>query len=216
MTPVVLFARVSTSRQDNDRQLSDLNECAQRLGFEVVHTITEVMSGTKRRAERPALQELLATCRKRKVGKVLVTEISRLGRRTVEVLNVLDELTEAGISVYVQSYGIETLLAGGKKNPLASLLFTLLAEFAQMEKETQRERIVSGQAEARRKGVQIGRKFGSTKSDAEILTAYPKVVRLLRSGNSIRQIVDIAKVSDGTVQKVKRILTKGKTSDSAP
>lgn len=66
----------------------------------------------------------------RKIQKVLVTEVSRLGRRTSEVLQAIETLTDLGVSVYVHTYSLETLTPKGKRNPTASLLFTLLAEFA--------------------------------------------------------------------------------------
>ena len=78
-----------------------------------------------------------------------MSEVSRLGRSTVEVLQIVEELTQLGISIYVQNFGIETL-KNGKRNPVAQFMFTLLAEFTRLERETLRERILSGMDEARR------------------------------------------------------------------
>jgi DNA invertase Pin-like site-specific DNA recombinase len=208
--PVAIFARVSTSKQQNDRQVADLVAHAEKLHYEVVATFTETISGAKRLGQRPQLQELLALASAGTIKKVLVTEISRLGRRTVEVLQTVESLTDAGVSVHAQNYNLETLLPNGRRNPLASLLFTLLAEFAQLERETTVERINSGLADARRRGVPIGRPKTGPAQDREVLLAYPKVVKYLLAGYSIRETAKLAGVSNFTVQKVKRILARRK------
>lgn len=208
---IAIFARVSTSRQDTDRQVSDLRALVEsRYHGAVVHTLIEVMSGSTLTAQRPQVQQLLHLARTGQIKKVLVTEVSRLGRKTVEVLTVLDELTKAGVSVFVLNYQMETLLPNGKRNPMASLLFTVVAEFAQLEKENLVERIKSGMAEAKRKGVHTGRAKGTAKEDKAVLKDYPKVVGLLRDGLSVRAICKLTDVSDKTVQRVKRILAAQK------
>ena len=78
---------------------------AQSQSLQVVAEIAEKVSGAKNNQERDGLQELLTMARKREINKVLVQEVSRLGRSTVEVLNVLEELTKLQISVYVQNFG---------------------------------------------------------------------------------------------------------------
>ena len=123
----VIFVRVSKREQDYQRQIEDLRAVAHSQSIQVVAEIAEKVSGAKNNQERDGLQELLTMARKREINKVLVQEVSRLGRSTVEVLNVLDELTKLQISVYVQNFGIETL-KNGKRNPLAQFMFTLLAE----------------------------------------------------------------------------------------
>ena len=111
----------------------------------------------------------------------MVSEVSRLGRSTVEVLQIVEELTQLGVSIYVQNFGIETL-KNGKRNPVAQFMFTLLAEFARLERETLRERILSGMDEARRQGVTIGRPVGATEDKAVFLKKYAAVARQLRAG----------------------------------
>ena len=99
----VIFVRVSKREQDYQRQIEDLRAVAQSL--QVVAEIAEKVSGAKNSQERDGVQELLTMARKREINKVLVQEVSRLGRSTVEVLNVLEELTKLQISVYVQNFG---------------------------------------------------------------------------------------------------------------
>ncbi len=109
--------------------------------------------------------------------------------------------------MYVQNFGIETLKKGrdGKlhRNPVAQFLFTMLAEFARLERETLRERILSGMEEARRKGKKIGRPEGSQKEALTYLQDYPSVVRNLKQGFSLRQTAKLCDVAVNTVRKVK-------------
>ena len=216
----VIFARVSRKDQDYQRQLQDLRAVAASMGaaddpVKVVKEITEKISGATRNRERASIQELLTLASQGKVDKVLVQEVSRLGRSTVEVLQVVEELTELGVSIYVQNFGIETLKKGrtgspgdGKlqRNPVAQFLFTMLAEFARLERETLRERILSGMEEARRKGKKIGRPEGSHKEDQDYLKEYPSVIRNLRQGLSLRQTAKVCGVAVNTVRKVKSVM----------
>jgi DNA invertase Pin-like site-specific DNA recombinase len=178
---------------------------AKNQSVRVVAEISEKISGVRTNLERDSIQELLLLSRQGAIQKVLVCEVSRLGRSTVEVLQVVDELTELGVSIYVQNFGIETL-KDGKRNPVAQFLFTLLAEFARLERETLRERILSGMDEARRQGKKIGRPDGTTEEKADFLKKYAPVIRNLRAGLSVRKTAKLCDVSINTVRKVNEYL----------
>ena len=201
MNKGVIFVRVSKREQDYQRQLEDLRALAKTLNLEIVAEIAEKISGVKDNQERDGVQELLRLAQKGIIQKVLVQEVSRLGRSTVEVLKVLEELTSLHVSVYVQNFGFETL-KNGKRNPIAQFMFTLLAEFARMERETLRERILSGMEEARRQGKHLGRPDGSLENRETFLKKYPSVVRNLRQGISVRKTAKICDTSINTVRKV--------------
>lgn len=200
-----IFVRVSKREQDYQRQLEDLRVVAQTQKVEIIKEIAEKISGAKTNQERDGLQELLSLARNHTIDKVLVQEVSRLGRSTVEVLKVLEEMTALSVSVYVQNFGIETL-KNGKRNPIAQFMFTLLAEFARLERETLRERILSGMEEARRKGKHLGRPDGSNEDKEDFLKKYPSVARNLRLGISVRKTAKICETSINTVRKVKDYL----------
>ncbi len=186
----VIFVRVSKREQDYRRQLEDLRAVAQSQSLLIVAEIAEKVSGATLNGQRDGLQELLALAHSGSINKVLVQEVSRLGRSTMEVLQVLEELTSLGVSVYVQNFGIETL-KNGRRNPIAQFMFTLLAEFARLERETLREKILSGMQEARRKGKHLGRPEGSKEKKEAFLKKYPAVVRNLRLGISARKTAKI-------------------------
>ena len=205
MQQAVIFVRVSKKEQDYQRQVEDLRAVAQSQAVQVVAEIAEKMSGAKRNQDREGIQQLLELSRRGAIQKVLVSEVSRLGRSTVEVLQIVEELTQLGVSIYVQNFGIETL-KNGKRNPVAQFMFTLLAEFARLERETLRERILSGMDEARRQGVTIGRPVGAKEDKAVFLKKYAAVARQLRAGLSVRNTAKLCNVAINTVRKVKALL----------
>lgn len=205
---VTVFVRVSKSSQDYSRQITDLKELASQKGWQVLSVIKEKISGATKNKDREAIQQLMELAEQGQIQKVLVTEVSRLGRKTSEVLQVLEHLSELGVSVLVQNYNLETLTHDGRRNPMTQLMFTLLAEFARVERETMIERIHSGLDAARRRGKKLGRKKGSTMSEEKLLEKYKPVVRQLRAGKSIRDVAAICEVGTATVQKVKKALFK--------
>lgn len=207
MTPVALFVRVSTREQNYDRQVADLTQYADRQGYTVIKIIHEVGSATKRsNVQRAELESLLTLCRTKAIKKVLVTEFSRLGRRRSETPALMEAITECGVSIYAHNLGLETLLATGKRNPVASIVIAVMIEIDAMETERLSERILSGLDQARRNGKQLGRPKGTTKAIASLLVDYAPVVKDLKKGLSIRQIAAIRHVSADTVQRVKRAM----------
>ncbi len=203
MTPVAIFVRVSSEKQNYQRQLSDLKKLADREGYEVVATITAKISTLKKDSDRTDLTELRLLAKSGRIRKVLTTEISRLGRDTMENLQLLQELNKQGVSILSQDMGMETLTPDGKPSMVAEILFTVYSSIYRQEREKLRERILSGQEEARRQGKHIGRKAGSVKSDASLLKEYAPVIRDLRDGISLRKTAKIHGLSPVTVQKIK-------------
>ncbi len=99
MQQAVIFVRVSKKEQDYQRQVEDLRAVAQSQAVQVVAEIAEKISGVRRNQERAGIQQLLELSRQGAIQKVLVSEVSRLGRSTVEVLQIVEELTQLGISI---------------------------------------------------------------------------------------------------------------------
>ena len=200
MKRVVIYARVSTTGQDYQRQLSELRGYASRMNYEVM------ISGAKKVAEREALTDLLKYVEENEVDKVLIYECSRLSRRAVDFLQVIEYLTEHGISVYIHQNGLETLLSDGSPNPIAQLVLGILAQFNSMERGLIRSRMQSGYNHFRQQGGKVGRKVGYRKSEDELREQYGKEIQLLRKGLSLRNIAAITGTSTGTLQKIKKII----------
>ena len=206
MEKVVLYCRVSTQVQDYERQVSDLTQFAKKHQWEIAETFTEKISGAKQNNERKELASLLSYARVHYINRVLVTELSRLGRDTLQVLAAIDMLNKAKVSLYIMNYNIETLTPDGKVNPMSQFMITLLAEVARMERRTIKERMASGYNNFRANGGKVGRKTGYRKSDEDFRTQYKDVFRLLGKGVSLRDISKATGVSVNTVKRCKNLL----------
>jgi DNA invertase Pin-like site-specific DNA recombinase len=204
--PVAILVRVSTLKQENDRQISELQAYATAKGFEVVEICEEKVSGNADEVDRHGLHRAEELARAGMIKKVLVHEVSRLARRNSIAHGFIETLETLGVSLYWHQQGIETLLPNGKRNPAAGIMFALLAEMARAERETLSERIKSGLQEARRKGHQLGRPAGSTASTKELLSKHADIVRKLKEGQSVRNTAKITGKGGSTVQRVKAAL----------
>lgn len=201
----VIYARVSTNTQDYQRQLDELRDCAERMGYEVVKEFSEKISGAKKVDERVALSGLLDYVSHNCVDKVLIYECSRLSRRVVDFLSVVESLTEQGVSVYIHQNGLETLQPDGKPNPIAQLVLGILAQFNSMERGLIRSRMESGYNHYRANGGKVGRKVGYRKTDQQMKEQYAEELRLLRKGYSLANVSKLTGTAINTLRKVKRI-----------
>ena len=209
MKRVVIYARVSTVIQDYDRQVDELKDYAKRMNYEVVKVFCEKISGAKKVAERNALSELLNYVRNNKVDKVLIYECSRLSRRIVDFLQVIEELNEQKVSLYIHQNGLETLLEDGSVNPIASLVLGIIAQFNSMERSLIRSRMESGYNHYRTTGGKVGRKTGYRKSQDDMREEYAEELRLLKKGISLRNVSKITHTSVNTLRKVRGLTIVG-------
>ena len=187
MNRICIFARVSTSIQDYDRQVKELTALAQRNGWSVEATFCEKVSGAKKNTERKELSRMVEFVQQHNINKVAVTELSRLGRDTLQVLEVIEQFNR-------------------EVNPMSQFLITILAEVARMERKTIRERVESGYKNFRANGGKVGRKVGYKKSDEAMREQYAEEIRLLRKGISFRNISKITGTSVNTIRKCQTYL----------
>lgn len=202
----VIFARVSTSSQEYDRQVNELTTLAANNSWSVEAVFAEKVSGAKSNMERAELLRMVAFVESNHIDKVLVAELSRLGRDTLQVLQVIEMLNNKGISLYIQNYNIETLTQEGKVNAMSQFLITILAEVARMERKTIRERIESGYQNYRANGGKVGRKVGYKKSEDMLKEQYTEEIKLLRKGYSLRNISKLTGTSVNTIRKCKSLI----------
>lgn len=210
MDKVVIFARVSTDRQEYQRQLLELREYCSKAGWDVVREFANKVSGAKRNEERSEVIDLINFVIENKIQRVVCLEISRLGRNTLEALKVIQSLNEEGVSLFVKNYGLETLMPDGTVNPVASLICTILLEVASMERLTIRERMASGRTQyikrCREQGIKMGRPSTYRKSEAEYKEQYTKELSLLRKGISFRNVASLTGTSVNTLRKLKSMI----------
>lgn len=189
---VAIYCRVSTADQSCERQERELLAYAQRANFEIVSIFKEVSSGSKDlRSER---KKVMAAAQDRRLDAILVTELTRWGRSTLDLVQTLHELQAWDVSLIAQTglhFDIRT--AQGK------LIASLMAVLAEFERDLLKERIRSGIAAAKAKGKILGRQAGQRpKSDR--LT--PKVIRMLEEGCSYRTIARELNLNKNTVMDI--------------
>ena len=202
-TKVVIYARVSTSTQDYTRQITELRNYAWKQNYKIVKEFSEKISGGKKIEERAAIKELLDFVKSNEVEKVLVYECSRLSRRQLDFLYIIEQLTEARVSLYILQNGLETLLPDGRPNPIANLCFGIIAEFNNLEKNLIRARMSSGYEHHRASGGRVGRKEGYRKSDDDYRLNYDREITLLSKGNTLSDVRAITGTSINTLRKLK-------------
>lgn len=208
MKKVVLFARVSTIAQDYERQINELTTLANQNRWSIAGIFAEKISGAKRNAERTELVRMVEFVEANNVDKIVVTELSRLGRDTLQVLEVIELFNQKKISLYIQNYSIETLTEDGKVNPMSQFLITILAEVARMERKTIKERMDSGYQNFRANGGLVGRKQGYRKSEEKMKEEYAEEIRLLKKRYSLRNVSKITHTSINTLRKLSIIFVK--------
>lgn len=208
MKRVVIYGRVSSTNgsQDYQRQINDLTIFSTQNNYEVVKIFAEQVSGAKKNSERPALMKLIDFVHANGIDKVLVTELSRLGRDTLQTLQAIELLNQNKISLYIQNYNIETLTLDKEINPMSQFLITILAEVARMERKTIRERVESGYKNHLANGGSVGRKVGYKKDNEVMKVQYSEDIKLLKKGYSLRNIAKITGTSVNTLRKVKELM----------
>jgi DNA invertase Pin-like site-specific DNA recombinase len=207
--PVAILVRVSTSRQETDRQIQELQDYAKAQGYEVAQVLKETISGKADQSDRQGLITCEELARAGKIKKVLVHEVSRIARRNSIAHKFVETMEDLGVSVYWKAQNLETLLPNGKRNPAAGIMLALMAEMARNEIEVLSMRVRSGLAQAKRNGVKLGRPVGSTTPVEMFMKKHSDVVRLLKSDHSVRNTATITGKGISTVQRVKAAMGMG-------
>ncbi|MBK4722996.1 recombinase family protein [Azospirillum sp. YIM DDC1] len=198
-----LYCQVSTTDQSCARQERDLLAFAARAGYEVVGVFKETGSGVK--LDRVERRKVMALAQARHIDVVLVTELSRWGRSTLDLLETLRELEARRVSVIALS-GMTFDLASAAGRMMA----TVLAGIAEFERDLLRERVRSGLAAAKARGKTLGRQLGQRpKSDR----LAPKVLALVAQGRSYRLIGRELGLSKNTVSAIVKRARNGVAAD---
>ena len=160
MKKVVLYARVSTKDQDCERQISELRIIASNHNYHIVDEYIDTgFSGSLK--NRPELDRMMKDAFFKKFEMVMTLELSRVGRSTKNLLEIVEKLKEKDINLFIANQQIDTSTSTG------SMFFTIASAFATYERDLIRERVISGLQNAKKKGKILGRKTnlnGLTKS----------------------------------------------------
>lgn len=170
-----LYIRISKSdgSQDTARQLSQLRDFAKSQNWQIVEEIEEHISG--RITNRSGTKKLIALAKSNKIQKVLIHEISRLGRNIADIYNTVEELAKNKVSVFDFNQKQETLDENYNKTLYATIILPVLSGIAEQWLQQHSYRIKSGLQQAKLKGKKIGRpKKDLIKKEKEILEIRKK------------------------------------------
>ena len=187
---VSILSRISTSDQSNESGLQELRELCSQKGYEVVEEYVEVVSGSKGKDERKELQRMLSDCKKGKFEKLIVWELSRLGRSLSHLVTTLQEMSDCGVDLYSIREGIDTSTQMGKT------MFGLIGVFSEFELQVRKDRVQRGIDHYRK----THKNWGRRKSYNKVFEQ--KVIKLREQGLSFRKISSELDCSTSMVQRV--------------
>lgn len=193
------YIRTSSLNQSQERQLARSNK------DEKVYTDT--ISGSIPFNERVQAKSLIKDCENNQIRTISVSSVDRLGRDAFDIQKTIEYFNTKGINITIDNLGIQSIVHG-KTNPIFKMITDVLANVAQMEKDSIRERQLEGIAIAKKKGTYKGREKGSIETPEQILKKYPKVVKEIKMypDSSLRRLAKNSGVSSNTAKKVKEIL----------
>lgn len=201
MKRAAIYARVSTHNgQHPEMQLGELRAFCQHREWTVAGEYVDTgISGAKE--HRPALDRLLAECRKRGVDAVVVYRYDRFARSLRQLVNALEEFRALGIDFVSLHEGVDTSTPNGR------LVFGIFASIAEFERELIRDRVRSGLAAARARGKRLGR--------PRVTVDRVRIASLRAQGSSWARICKQLRVSKGTAQRAVLSLPKNPASSTA-
>jgi DNA invertase Pin-like site-specific DNA recombinase len=194
MKRAAIYARVSTNNgQKPEMQLGEVRQYCSRREWQVVHEyVDRGISGSKE--HRPALDRLIADCRKRAVDCVVVYRYDRFARSLRQLVNALEEFRALGIDFVSLHEGVDTSTPNGR------LVFGIFASIAEFERELIRDRVKSGLALAKSRGKRLGR--------PRVPVDTLKIGALRKEGRSWAEICGSLGISKGTAQRAALSLPK--------
>lgn len=187
-----IYARVSTSDQNNAIQIRELTEYIERRHWEAAGVYQDQISGAK--VSRPGLDRLMADARVRRFDAVLVWKLDRFGRSLVHCVSGIQELSSLGVRFIATSQGLDT----DESNAASKLLLHILAAVAQFERELIRERVSAGMRSAKAKGTRSGKPIGRPR----VVFDRAEVLRLHREGLSLAKIASRTRLGRGTIFRI--------------
>ena len=212
MKKAVLFIRKSTLLQEFDHQENLLIEVCKKYNWEIVDTIRETISGTKKNEEREGITQLKNVVLEKKPQIVVCWEISRISRTSLGFHQLLSFLTENKVSLFIQNLNLHTLDETGKENHITGLILSLMAEIAKMETHTLKTRVKVALQNLKDKGVVLGRPKNTGDSKEKTIKKYPEVIKYLEKGLSIREVARLTNTSVNTTLKVSHLIKPSQNS----
>lgn len=191
MDRVAIYGRVSTTEQTSDNQINYLQEIVNRNGWELVQTyVDEGISGTKGRDKRPEFDRLCKDMVRRKFNRILVWDISRLGRSLQHLVDFLNDVQSVNCHLYIHQSGLDTSTPSGR------MMFQMVGVFSEFERSMISERVKLGLKRVKSKGTKLGRPKSLDQEAIEM------VIKLRSQGLSLSDIAKHIGVSKMTIQRL--------------
>jgi len=204
----VKYQRTSTMEQHGERFGMDVD------GYDLI-LFDRGISGTKPFRERTNGMKIITMVEEGRLKELVVPEIRDIGRNTFDSISVLDYMEKHNVIVTIQSLGNLQSIIDGKKNPLWTLISSIMSSLYQMELENLKLRTHMGRQSYLMRGGKLGRKLGSNENVTTFMNK-PKsqeIVSLLNRGKSVRDVCGRLGVSPNLVTKVRRILREWNDGD---
>lgn len=191
MERVAIYGRVSTSEQTSENQILLLREIVDRNGWNLIDTyIDDGISGSKGRDKRPQFDRLCKDMVRRKFDRILVWDVSRLGRSLQHLVEFLNDVQSVNCDLYIHQSGLDTSTPSGR------MMFQMVGVFSEFERSMISERVKLGLNRVRSTGTKLGQ---PSKINDRLVG---DIWSLKDQGLSLDRITQQVPVSRSTVYKV--------------
>lgn len=204
METAIIIARCSTNetRQNVNRQTQEL-EAKFGSHYNILKTFAYYQSGTKNEDNNA---EMLSFAILNGIQNIIVSEISRISRKVVNVLQFIEKCNNEKINVVIENYNLHTLNKDKTINTMVQMMLSIGASFSQAELVQTKIRLNSGRDKYIRDGGKLGRKVGSEKDSESLKKDHADIVKYLKQGQSVRNTMKLTGKSSGTIQKIKKLV----------
>jgi DNA invertase Pin-like site-specific DNA recombinase len=188
---VAIYGRVSTLGQTSENQTLILNEIINRNGWDLIDTyIDDGISGSKGRDKRPEFDRMCKDMIRRKFNRILVWDISRLGRSLQHLVEFLNDVQSVDCNLYIHQSGLDTSTPSGR------MMFQMVGVFSEFERSMISERVKLGLQRVVSKGGTLGRR----KTVTDNMKSH--IMELRKEGLSFSQISTSVGISKMSVHRV--------------
>jgi DNA invertase Pin-like site-specific DNA recombinase len=151
------------------------------------------------------MDEIIIYAVNNNIQHILFSEISRIGRRVIETLIFIENCTKHRINVYIDNYNMNSLNEDKSENMMTKIMLQIGATFAEMELRQTHNRLNSGRAKYIANGGRVGRKPETKLTKEQFLEKHKDIIKFLKQGHSVRNIMKLTTKSNGTILKVKKL-----------
>ena len=211
----IIYARTSSSgakvnRQNTDSQINEMQEYAKANNIEIINVFEEHISGAVKNKDRKVLNECFSFALNNEIDIILFSALDRLGRNYFELIENIKWLQENKVNAYFIAQNLTLLNENKEILPYTTMYISCLGVIAEQERENIKNRLQRGYEYARNiEGVKVGRKKGSKMTSTDREKKYKDVIKLLRKGMSVSDVLKICKqdnikVGEATLWKLKK------------